>query len=268
MGKFNTKVWAVTAASISMVVVAPVTTAGSKTLEILGVSNNNIVCGGGPLENCIFDSIDKVQCPADQEPQSVTVTVGPGQMQTCVNATNTAAFSSCYNIQTVTHNELQLVVDNGGLNLTLADGPAPPLGTGGSGTTIAALGGCQVGFPETTFTYRRPSGGNINTCTILESNVQPPIVQNYTPADPEWGTFFGPGTVPLRFAAQAVSSVEQSGTWDGGVETDARATVTITANCTPEEDEKPVPAIGPAGVGALIIALSGIGLLAGFRRRQ
>jgi hypothetical protein len=262
------RMWAAAGISLAVIGVTPAAVAGTKTVEILGVSNNNIVCSGGPLENCIFDSIDKVQCPAGQEEQSVTVTVGPGSMETCVDATNTAAFSSCYNIQSVVHNELQLVVDNGGLNITLQDGPAPPLNSGGSGTTIAALGGCQVGFPETDFTYRRASGGNINACTILESNVQPAIVNTYLTADPEYGVFYGAGTVPLRFAAQALSLVEQSGTWDGGVETDARATVTITANCRPPDDERPVPAVGPAGLGVLTIALSGAGLWAGFRRRR
>lgn len=237
--------------------------AGAVTLSIDGVSNNNIVCDGpgqATNENCVFDDLAKVQCPAGQDPISVTVVIGPTEMETCVQATNAAAFSSCYNIEEVRHEQLELEVDG-----TVLNGTPPPLNADGSGTTIAALGGCAIGFPETLFTYRRPAGGTISQCTILDTDGPAPISNTYTPGDAEFATYYGVGTVPVRFASRADTSVEQSGTWDGGVRTSASGTVTVSVRCGDEPNG--VPAIGPLGIGALLIGLSGLATFAGFRRR-
>jgi hypothetical protein len=239
--------------------------AATTTLSIDGVSNNAIVCNGpgAPTnENCVYDELARVQCPAGEDPISVTVTIGPTQMETCVDATNTAAFSSCYNIAEVRHEQLELEVAG-----TLLNGTPPPLNADGSGTTIAALGGCAVGFPETLFTYRRASGGVISQCTILDTTGPAPISNTYTPGDAEFDTFYGDDTVtiPVRFASRADASVEQSGTWDGGVVTSSSGSVTLSLECT--EQPNGVPAVGPIGIGALLIGLSGLATFVGFTRR-
>jgi hypothetical protein len=246
--------------------------AATTTLEIEGVSNTDIECENG-LENCVFGEVARVQCPAGTDPVSVTVTVGPTDMETCISAQNTAGSSSCYNVQQVNHEQLELEVNgflvNGGAELDPpVDPPVEPLNTGGSGQTIEELGGCNDGFsPDTLYTYRRPAGGSIQVCTILETDLNV-ITKTYVPSDPEWDTYYGdPGSDPVtvRFAARADSLVEQSGTWTGGVFTDARGTVTILPECTDIPDN--VPAIGPMGLGALLFGLSGLGVLVGLRRR-
>jgi hypothetical protein len=262
------------AAIVMILAVSPVS-AGTVTLSISGVSNNDVVCAGPPNngnnENCRYGVLQRVQCPAGLEPVSVTVTAGPTEMQTCIDAQNTADFSSCYNVEDVSHEELELEVNglvvNGGAELNPPIVPPVPLNSDGSGQSIGDLGGCNASFPESLFTYRRPSGGLIQQCTILDTSLAT-LSETYTPSDPEFSTYYGDpssGELQVRFAARADTSVDQSGTWNGGVVTNASGSVTISARC--EDTPNGVPAVGPVGIGALLLGLSGLGAFVGLRRR-
>lgn len=266
----NMRSYVLTSLSTLALVIAPYgAVAGTKTVSLERVSNFDIVCDPADPDypqNCLLDEIQKVSCPAGELPKSITVQVGPGSMETCIDATNTSTSDSCYSILEIEHLNLKLRVDPEGLDVEL-NGPLNNTACpeDGSGNCLTEAPTCNSSYPDDgRFLFRRAAGADIDVCTILESSKAALAPVTYTPEDPEWDTFYGTGPIGLEFSANADVVARFSGTWDGGVRTDARATVTITPDCDVEE----TPATSPLGIGALLVGLSGLGAFLGFRRRR
>jgi hypothetical protein len=239
------------AGALSGAMAAPGDQTNTNSVQIKGVTNFAINCTGTPsypggpnFENCVLAQGDQVQCPAGQIPTGVRVTLGGGYIATGVDAKNVGASSACYNIEQVTHDFIKLRVPSvpalGQINGTAGS-------SGGSGVELA-IGQCGTAafVPDDVFKYVRPPNGTIfkpivplsGSLVLTERSANAPVT--FTPgANPaEFNAFYGSGTYNYEFSALASEDAQSPGTWEGGVFTDAGATISVEAICeTPPPPE-------------------------------
>lgn len=179
------------------------------------------------IETTFTEQADKAWCDGHPEYlEQVRITQGPLLMNTNLLATNAGAGPANYTVTKLSHMALKLEIPTSGIAPLV-----PPVLPNETGQSTGKPGPSPGGDWQW---LNIPAGGSLNAPNAWQTNAaaQPAIIINK--GDPEFAFFVGavPGEqFNVEFTVQAELAQIASGTWSGGNDTNATATLIIEYVC-------------------------------------